>query len=159
MGAKIGAGVQQDEQREFEEFFAAVELPLRHALVARYGYDRGREATAEALGWAWQNRSRLEELRNPIAFLYRVGQSRTRGRRRRTLVERPGSGEVVVEPGLEKALQGLPERQRVALLLVDGAGWTHGEVAELLGIRPSTVQTHVERGRTHLRKQLKAGVE
>jgi RNA polymerase sigma factor (sigma-70 family) len=122
-----------------------------------FGRERGREATAEALGWAWQHWSRIEDVRNPVAFLYRVGQSRTRDRRRRVLVERPHVVDPVFEPGLGAALAALPERQRVAVLLVHGAGWTHAEVAELLGVRASTVQSYVERGRQRLRLLLKVG--
>jgi DNA-directed RNA polymerase specialized sigma24 family protein len=141
----------------FEDFVAAVEPQLRRALIARYGRERGRDATAEALGWAWEHWSRLATVRDRVAFLYRVGQSRTRGRRQHVLVERPGPAESLYEPALEGALASLSERQRVAVLLVYGAGWTYAEVAALLGVRRSTVQSHVERGRQHLRQLLKVG--
>jgi RNA polymerase sigma factor (sigma-70 family) len=45
----------------------------------------------------------------------------------------------------------LPERQRVAVFLAHGLGWTHAEVAELLGVKTATVQKHVERGLARLR--------
>jgi RNA polymerase sigma factor (sigma-70 family) len=56
-----------------------------------------------------------------------------------------------VEPKLAAALAGLPERQRLAVFLVFGAGWTQVEAAEVMGVRPSTVQQHVERGLAKLR--------
>jgi RNA polymerase sigma-70 factor (ECF subfamily) len=56
-----------------------------------------------------------------------------------------------VEPKLASALASLPRQQRVAVFLVHGAGWTQAEVAELLGVRPSTIQKHVERGLAKLR--------
>lgn len=59
-----------------------------------------------------------------------------------------------VEPKLASSLSALSKQQRVAVLLVHGAGWTHLEVAELLGISPSTVQTHVERAMRRLRRQI-----
>ncbi len=150
--------MRQDEKaEEFERFLVAVERRLRHALVARYGHERGREATAEALAWAWQHWDRIGSLERPVAYLYRVGQSRTRGRLKRVLVERETSGEINFEPALASALRSLSSRQRIAVLLVDGSDWTLSEVGELLGVTPSTVQYHVERGRQRLRQQLKVG--
>jgi hypothetical protein len=50
------AGAATAEQADsFATFFSYVEPRLRRALVARYGHERGREATAEALTWAWQH--------------------------------------------------------------------------------------------------------
>jgi RNA polymerase sigma factor (sigma-70 family) len=48
-------------------------------------------------------------------------------------------------------LQRLSERQRVCVVLVHGYGWTHQEVADLLGISPSSVQNHAQRGLARLR--------
>ena len=63
---------------DFESFHGAVEPRLRQALTSRYGAELGREATADALAWAWEHWGRVGELSNPAAYLYRVGQSRTR---------------------------------------------------------------------------------
>jgi DNA-directed RNA polymerase specialized sigma24 family protein len=146
-----------DEQ--FERFFAETEPKLRRALVARYGQERGREAAAEALAWAWENWSRLEGVKNRLAYLYRVGQSRTRPRKRRPVFDMPLREESAVEPRLAAAVQRLPERQRVVTLLVHGAGWTQTEVAELLGIGVSTVHRHSERGLAALRASIDRGGE
>jgi RNA polymerase sigma factor (sigma-70 family) len=96
-------------------------------------------------------------MENPVAFLFKVGQSKSRSRRTRLLVDRPRSEDHLVEPALEAALASLSERQRVVVLLVYGAQWTHGEVADLLGVRLSTMQKHAERGRDRLRHLLKVG--
>jgi RNA polymerase sigma factor (sigma-70 family) len=48
----------------------------------------------------------------------------------------------------------LPERQRTAVLLIHGFGWTYAEVAEFLGVAVGTVQTHVERAMAKLRSVL-----
>ena len=138
----------------FTTFVIAVEPRLRQALVARYGRERGREAAAEALAWGWQHWDRVVAADNSIGLLYRVGQSRSRPRLTRTLTERPAVDDHLFEPALEGALAELTERERVALLLIHGAGWTHAEVATLLGIKRSTVQKHVERGRARLRIRL-----
>ena len=43
----------RDTEEQFKQFFVEAEPRLRRALVSRYGQQRGRDATAEALGWAW----------------------------------------------------------------------------------------------------------
>ena len=57
-----------------------VEPGLRHALVAVYGQEQGRDATAEALAYAWEHRERVKSMANPAGYLYRVGRSRGRTR-------------------------------------------------------------------------------
>jgi len=145
----------------FEEFFVAVEPRLRAALSAEYGPDLGREATAEALAWAFEHWSKVRSMRHPVGYLFRVGQSRTRRARRRSVgvVAESSSAMPEVEPALVAALVALPERQRVTVVLVHGYGWTHVEVAEVLGIRPSSVATHVQRAIASLRTALKVGVD
>lgn len=143
------------DAEDFERFVLDTEPRLRRALVARYGRDQGREATAAALAWAWEHRSELPRLANPIGYLYRVGQSASRRRRFPFVIDRPRDDQRLVEPALEAALSRLPDRQRVVLLLVDGAGWTQAEVAELLIIGRSTVQQHLERARRRIRCELK----
>ncbi len=143
-----------DEAPEFEAFVIQVEPRLRSALVAAYGLDRGREATAAALGWAWEHRGQLAKLENKVAFLYRVGQSSTRRRKEPVIFTRAEASEPWFEPGLAPALAALSERQRVAVVLVYGLSWTLREVAELTGTRVTTVQNHLERGLRNLRASM-----
>jgi DNA-directed RNA polymerase specialized sigma24 family protein len=157
METQPGCARTDEQAGEFATFFADVEPQLRRALVARYGHERGREAAAEALTWAWEHWPELASIGNPVGYLYRVGQSKSRPRRERPVFERLIPHEHVVEPGLEGALAQLSDRQRIVLLLVFGDRWTHAEVADLLGVRVSTVQKHVDRGRVRLQKLLKVG--
>jgi DNA-directed RNA polymerase specialized sigma24 family protein len=140
-----------DETQEFEAFVSRIEPRLRRALVAVCGFDRGREATAEALGWAWEHRDNLAKLENKVAYLFRVGQSRTRHRKQPVGFARSEHTEPWFEPALGPALAALPERQRVAVVLIHGFSWTLREVAELMGIRVTTVQSNLERGLRNLR--------
>jgi DNA-directed RNA polymerase specialized sigma24 family protein len=142
------------DECEFEEFVLATEPRLRRALVAAYGTDRGREAVAEALAYAWEHWSRVRAMDNPAGYLYRVGQSRTRQRRTRLIFERAATVEPGIEPRLPALLGLLSARQRVAVVLVHAYGWTLREVADLTGTRVSTVQTHLERGLRRLRAGL-----
>jgi DNA-directed RNA polymerase specialized sigma24 family protein len=146
------------EPGSFEEFFAVASPRLRRAFVAAYGSERGRDAAAEALGYAWEHWSRVRKMENPFGYLYRVGQSRTRPRRNTTTAlvwdVRDHDDAYRVEPGLGPALASLSEQQRVAVVLVRGYGWALREVADLSGVTVSTVQTHVDRALGKLRAAL-----
>ena len=142
------------DEAEFEAFVGDVEPRLRRALVATYGAERGREATAEALAWAWAHWSKVQAMANAPGYLYRVGQSRTRTRRSGLLPAPASPATPWVEPRLPDALAGLSESQRIAVVLVHGFGWTLREVAELTDVKPTTVQNHLERGLARLRVAL-----
>jgi DNA-directed RNA polymerase specialized sigma24 family protein len=146
--------VGEDTVSDFADFFVVAEPRLRRALVAAFGGERGREATAEALAWAWEHWTEVQDMRNPTGYLYRVGRSRTRGRKSRIVFVRPETTEPWIEPGLAGALGELTERQRLAVSLVHGYGWTLREVADLCGLRVTTVQNHLERGLVRLRSLL-----
>jgi DNA-directed RNA polymerase specialized sigma24 family protein len=152
--ATTGRTSAGDGTIDFERFAREVEPRLHRALVATYGPEVGREATVDALAWAWEHRQLLAGKSHPIAYLYRVGQSQSRRRKVRAVFERPAADDPVVEPKLAAALDAFSQRQRVAVLLVHGAGWTRVEVAELLGIRPDTVRTHLERAMARLRSEI-----
>jgi hypothetical protein len=106
-------------KEEFEQFMAIAEPRLRVALVAAYGPDRGREAAAEALAYAWEHWERLA--------LSRTSRATS-----------TGSANPSPAPGV----------------LVHGFGWTLREVAEVAGLRVTSVQNHLERGIAKLRSAL-----
>jgi DNA-directed RNA polymerase specialized sigma24 family protein len=139
---------------EFEQFVRDVEPRLSRAFAAAYGFEEGRDAAAEALAYAFEHWDRLGQVANLPGYLYRVGQSRTRRRRQPVLFAIPESGERDFEPGLPAALAALTQRQRLAVVLVHGYGYTLREVADLTGIRPTTVQNHLTRGLARLRLTL-----
>ncbi len=137
----------------FGDFVAEVEVRLARALAAAYGVDRGQDALAEALAYAWEHFEELAEMANPVGYLFRVGQSRTRPRKRPPVLPAPVAlGLPEVEPGLVAAVGALSERQRVCVVLVYAYDWTQPEVADLLGISASSVQNHLERGLARLRR-------
>lgn len=140
---------------EFEAFVREVEPALRRALVASLGFEEGRDATAEALAYAWERWDDLRVVANLPGYLYRVGQRRgTRRTRQPVLHERDGWAEHRFEPGLPGALAALSERQRVAVVLVHGYGYTLREAAELTGVTRSSIQIHAARGLARLRARL-----
>jgi RNA polymerase sigma factor (sigma-70 family) len=139
----------------FTRFVGEIEPRLRRAFVAAYGTERGRDATAEALAWAWEHWDRVATMHNPAGYLWRVGQSRSRLRRREPVVlPEPAADDVLVEPALLPALRALTAHQRAAVVLVHGYGWQLKEVAELMDVRVTTVQNHVERAMAKLRTAL-----
>lgn len=140
----------------YEAFVETGGARLRRAFLAAYGPEVGAEATADALTYAWEHWSRVSEMRNPTGYLYRVGQSKARRYRRRPirLPQAESVAQPWVEPGLPAALEHLSERQRQAILLCHGFGWTLAEVGELLDVGPSTVQRHLDRGMKKLRSDL-----
>jgi RNA polymerase sigma factor (sigma-70 family) len=144
----------------FRDFIIEAERRLSIAFAAAYGPELGREATAEALAYFWEHRERIMTMENPIGYLYRVGQSHARRffrSRHREVPDPPRDLEPVVEPKLLPALRRLSARQRQAVVLVHGYGYTQKEVGELLGISRSSVQRHLFRGLGVLQTSL--GVE
>ena len=140
---------------DFRLFVERAEPSLRRALVAAYGSERGREATAEALAYAWEHWGKLRASENLIGYLYRVGQSRIRQRKDPPLFVRPDNSELWYEPALAPALADLSESQRTAVVLVHGFGWTMREVAECTGVKVTSVQNHLDRGLKKLRAAMK----
>ena len=140
----------------YEAFVQSGGARLRRAFIAAYGPDVGAEATSDALAYAWEHWDRVSAMQNPTGYLYRVGQSKARRYHRRPLrLPQPeATAQPWVEPGLPSALERLSERQRQAILLCHGYGWTLAEVGELLDVGPSTVQRHLDRGMTKLRATL-----
>lgn len=148
------AGAASFRAGEFEVFVRDAEPRLRRALVAAYGFEDGRDATAEALGFAWEHWDRLRGMANAPGYLFRVAQSRRRRKKVPVLFDTSDWAEHRFEPGLPRALATLSERQRLAVVLVHGFGYTLREVAEMTGIRQTTVQNHAERGLARLRNIL-----
>jgi RNA polymerase sigma factor (sigma-70 family) len=154
MGAMSEAtGTTEDR---FSRFAAEVEPRLRRALVAWYGIEVGREVTADALAVAWERWDSVQSMANPVGYLFRVAQSRSRRYRRRapvlpavTPTEFPE-----IDPRLPRALAGLSHRQRAAVLLVHAHGWTQTEAADAIGCSVSTVRNHLDRGMRRLRASL-----
>jgi DNA-directed RNA polymerase specialized sigma24 family protein len=138
----------------FRGFVADNEARLRQALSATFGTQVGREATADALAYAWENWERIALMDNPAGYVYTVGRDRGRKSLRRN---RPVFYPIDpvrlpwVEPSLPSALEGLPDRQREVVVLLHCYEWSMSEVAELLEIAKSTVQNHAERGIAKLR--------
>ena len=147
---------ERTRQDTYATFVEASQDRLRHALVARFGREAGREAAADALCYGWEHWDRIQDMDNPAGYLYRVGQHKAIRRlgSRPLFPPPPVRSEPVVEPKLPRALVALSPKQRQAVVLVHGYEMTHQETAHLLGISRGSVQRHLERGLAKLRKSL-----
>ena len=142
----------------FVEFAVFFEPRLRRALIPTLGVDAATDATAEALAFGWEHWERVGSMNNPAGYLYRVARTAGRKMRHRPHV-RPDIVRVEgpwVEPGLPDALESLSDRQRTVVWLVHGFDWHQTEVADLLGLSPKSVQTHLKRGTEKLARALGA---
>jgi DNA-directed RNA polymerase specialized sigma24 family protein len=146
--------VMTDE--DFERFVVGAEPRLRRALLGAVGVDRLDDAVSEAMAFAYERWGLVSAMDNPIGYLFRVGQSKTRQRKIPHLFRGPAPSIPDVEPRLTEFLLGLPRSQRTAVWLAHGCGWTHAEIGAAMEISSSTVATHVSRGLDRLRENLGA---
>ena len=145
--------ISHRQRDEFEKFVRASEERLRIALTASFGVADGRTAAVDALSWAWENWDRVKDMSNPVGYLYRVGQTSARRIRPRPIPI--GDDKVHVEvQRFSPELVDLSDQQRTAVMLVHAFGWTVRDVAEVLDLAASTVQTHSERALSRLRNTL-----
>jgi RNA polymerase sigma-70 factor (ECF subfamily) len=145
------------DSAEFTAFVEEVEPKVRYALVAGFGTECGQEGAAEAFAYAWEHWGRIRKMDNPAGYVYRAGKHyavRIKPRAGRLFPIAVGNPEPLIEPGLPDALERLSAKQRAAVVLIRGYGYTHKEVAALLGIRIGTVQKHLDRGLSKLRSAL-----
>ena len=135
-------------------------MTLRRALVARHGLERGCEAAAEAIAWAWEHRDELPHMDNPLGYLYRVGQSSLRRGYRLDRLRVDLLPDSIIHDGeyfgdvdetLFAALRRLTPDQRVAVVMVHMYGFSYREVADLTETSESAVTNYVHRGMNRLR--------
>ncbi|MHB8246608.1 MAG: RNA polymerase sigma factor [Acidimicrobiales bacterium] len=136
-----------EQEAAFRGFVSEVEPLLRQALVAMYGSARGREATADTLNWAWEHQYPLEGVSpgEAVDRLFRVALRRSRLLESTPAFDNPPRHLPWSGPELGLVLGLLPMRERTALLLVHGAGWSVAQVAELLHAPPGRVSRQAER--------------
>ena len=144
---------------EFRAWVAVAEPRLRRAYAGVRGPDDARDAVAEALAYAWEHWDRVAAMDNGVGYVFRVGQSRTRARKRPDLPVPAAVGLPDIDPGLVPALKRLPDQQRTAVWLVHACDWSPAETAEAMGITTSTVSTHVNRALAALRQRLEVAAD
>lgn len=139
---------------DFEMFFREAEPHLRRAYSGRLAPQHVGDAVGTALEFAWKNWDRVAVMEYPLAYLFRVGLSKSRRRQAGRLPAPPPLETTHVEPALISAMQRLPRRQREVVWLVEACDWTPTEAADALNLSLSAVRTHRSRGLQSLRQQM-----
>jgi RNA polymerase sigma-70 factor (ECF subfamily) len=149
-----------------DTLFRQYEQPICSYLARLTGsVDRAQELTQETFIRAYRALLRGEQWDNPRAWLYRVASRlATDDYRRRQLLEwLPLSGEepdpaqgievnVTNRVAVQAALDALPLKYRVPLVLHTYAECTVAEIAEMLGLSESGVKSRLSRARKKFRR-------
>ena len=137
----------------YESVFRGLSVAFREPLLAE-------EATQEAFTRAYTRWERVSGMERPAGWVYVVAVRVARRRRRDLLAEpaahagseRDLATEVVDRVTLQAAIQQLPSRQRVALVLRYYGGLPLDEIATAMGCALGTVKStlHAAHTRLHL---------
>ena len=148
---------------DIEQLYRDQGVRLWRALVLTTASpDIADDALAEAFAQALR---RGDHLRNPAAWVWRAAFNIAAGEmkeRRKAIPLDVGVEVAAVVPDvsperlidLVRALARLTHRQRVAVVLADYAGWSHRQIAGVIGASVATVGVHVHRARGRLRELL-----
>ena len=119
------------------------------------------DALQDAALKAWEKRNRLREERYFRSWITRILINAcydTQRKRRRTvpLDEMAEQAAAASDPALAMALEAIPEKLRLPLVLCYSEGMTYEEAASALRIPVSTLRGRIHRGKNELRKELDA---
>lgn len=132
--------------------------------------DEADDAAQDAFLSAWTNVGSYDPTRPFGPWILRIATNRAfdRGRRKKVRAAEPlnddrPSGKAGPDTDLERAmlrerldvaLAKLPPRQRVAVTMFDAEGYSHSEIADVLGVPEGTVRSDVFHARRALRTSL-----
>jgi RNA polymerase sigma-70 factor (ECF subfamily) len=148
--------------RDFRTFFEDEHRGLLKALHFVTG-DRAEAAdlTQEAFLKLWERWDRIDTIRDPRAYLFRIAFNGSKMRARsaaraaaRVLpiaFVRDAYDDVEIREDVRAMLRTITPRQRTALVLLDLYGYGSDDAARIMGVRPSTVRALATQGRTALR--------
>jgi RNA polymerase sigma-70 factor, ECF subfamily len=143
--------------------------PKMHALALRLSADEAEAEDVTQEAWirairalpSYREDARLSTWLHRVtvnAALHVQRSSRRRDRRElaASVPEAVGSGGdgALLRVRLERALRCLPERMRQVLVLHDVEGYTHEEIARLLGVVPGTCKSQLFKARAKMRSLL-----
>ncbi|HEU5153742.1 MAG TPA: sigma-70 family RNA polymerase sigma factor [Gemmatimonadales bacterium] len=162
---------QKGDREAFGELVRRYEPAARRvARAALHHPEDADDAAQDGFFSAWRNINRYDPGRQFGPWILRIVVNAAHDLRRRRQIREtdpvspqlPGgetSPVALVEQGelgerIDRALQSLPERQRLAVVLFDAEGFSHGEIAQMLGIPEGTVRSDVFHARRALRARL-----
>ncbi len=124
-----------------------------------------RDALQETALKAWENRHRLRDTAMFGTWVTRIciNTCHTIGRRKRKYLLQqtvyPAAEAPAPDPFLQLALEMLPERQRLPLVLFYLEGCSYQDISSLLHIPQTTVRSRLNRAREQMRRSLGADKE
>ena len=148
------------DPEDFEDVHTAIRTRLTKVLVAHYGREIATELVADVTAYAWEHRDRLAAMDNPVGYLYRVAQSKSRRYSRwnaqRLVPAARSDTPSLPDSELQRQLDALPMKQRMCVVLVHGFQWSYEEAAATLGLSVPAVRNQLHRGMKTLRSTVAA---
>ena len=150
-----------------DKTFFVQELEAHSGMLYRVAWtilrndDACQDAMQEAALKAWEKRDSLRDARYFRTWITRIlihacYDTHRRGRRFVSLTEVPEPSAQPPDLTLSLALQALPEKLRLPLVLCYSEGMSYEEVAQTLRIPVTTVRGRIRRAKGALRKELNA---
>ena len=149
-----------------KDFFVK-EIEAHSGMLYRVAYtilrndDARKDALQDTALKAWEKRGTLKELRYFRTWITRIlintCYDTQRKRRRMVSIEDVPEPQVAApDISLAMALQSLPEKLRLPLVLYYSEGLTYAEIAQTLRLPMATVRGRIHRAKGQLRKELGA---
>ena len=149
-----------------KDFFVK-EIEAHSGMLYRVAYtilrndDACKDALQDTVLKAWEKRGTLKELRYFRTWITRIlintCYDTQRKRRRMISIEDVPEPQVAApDISLAMALQSLPEKLRLPLVLYYSEGLTYAEIAQALRLPMATVRGRIHRAKGQLRKELGA---
>ena len=149
-----------------KDFFVK-EIEAHSGMLYRVAYtilrndDACKDALQDTALKAWEKRGMLKELRYFRTWITRIlintCYDTQRKRRRMVSIEDVPEPQVAApDISLAMALQSLPEKLRLPLVLYYSEGLTYAEIAQTLRLPMATVRGRIHRAKGQLRKELGA---
>lgn len=155
---------QHGDSRAFEELMILSERRVANVAWRILGdAEEVKEAMQETFLRVFRHLKRYDESRDFFGWLYRIAVNVCRDldqrrRRRRIFTPIDDALPIAIEPRtnddveqLRRAIDTLPERERLAILLRDIEELSTEDVAEILGNTPATVRVQISKARAKLR--------
>jgi RNA polymerase sigma-70 factor (sigma-E family) len=167
LGSDQSPSDQTPEDAAFDRMYRDEHIGLlRFAYLVCGDHHQAEEAVADALARTWP-RWRKGDIADPRAYVRRAIVNEIRGQFRRTGVRRRHEDrrhvdlearfvddDAIERDFMHQALLQLPVRQRVVVVLRIYEDRSERETADLMGVSPGTVKTHLHRAMEQLRALL-----
>lgn len=151
------------------EIYETCKRELHQFAITLVGRDEAHDIVSTVILRLFESGRNLEDLQNPKGYLmtaiFNEARSTFRRRARRArLDDKLRANQVNVHPSdsdahwdLVDAIVGLPIRQKSAVVLTYWFGMTSEQVAQVMGVKSSTVRRYLHIGRAKLQRRLADG--